>query len=757
MAQLLEGIEVVDLTGEPAAAAGRLLADLGATVTRVEPPGGDPLRAVDPARADVWRAGGRTLRVDGPDDPALIDALRRADVVLDTPHWPGALVVDPDVAPDTSWVRVTPFGLDGPRASWRASDLGVMAASGNMYCTGNPDRAPLRCAEPTAYAHAAPEAAFAALTALASGRRQVVDLSMQEAVLVANMGWVGRWFREHERGERRGASIGRTREIWPCADGYVSFGIRGGRARVATWETVAALVADDGLDASPLTGRDWATFSHTTAPQEDLDAISAVLAAYFARHTKAELYALACAHGLTLAPINGPADIRASEQLAARGFLGRLDGEGAPPYDVPRRPAIVHLGPRPAAPPPSPPPAPGTGAWAGTRLLELGSGAAGPIATRYFAEHGATVVRIESRTRPDFLRVYALGPDNPHGLDGAPMFDALNVGKLSIAIDLKHPEGRELALCLVDWADAVAENFAPKALAGLGLAYDQLVERKPDLVMVSACLNGQTGPHRDYPGFGGQGAALAGFNFLTGWPDREPIGPYGTITDSLAPRFVATALAAGLLHRRATGQGCYVDLSQVEAGIWSLSPWLAREARSGEVVARCGNRHERAVPHGAFPARGDDRWVAIAVWDDDEWARLAGVLGIDDPTLATADARHARVDEVEALVAAWTADRDATAIAEQLQGLGIEAVPVQDFGDVHDDPQLAWRGHLVELEHPRLGPGRYERNGFRLSDAPSTYPAASPLLGEHSRYVVEELLGLGPAEHARLRELGVLQ
>lgn len=759
MESLLEGLVVVDLAGEPAAAAARLLADLGAGVTRVEPPG-RPARPVDPFRVAVWQARSRVV-AHAADDPALADLLRAADVVVDTPRWPGALVVDPAIAPDTSWVHVTPFGMDGPRAAWLASDLGVMAASGNMFCTGDPDRAPLRCAEPAAYAHAAAEAALAALSALASGRRQLVDLSMQEAVLVADMGGPGRWFREREPGERKGAHIGRTREIWPCADGYISFGIRGGKARLNTWATITRLVEADGIDASALAGRDWARFSHTTAPDDELEAISAVLAQYFARHTKAELHELACAHHLTLAPINAPPDIYASEQLSARRFLARIDGERAPACDLPVRPAAIRLGPEPAAPPTGRRAATagvgGGGAWTGTRILEFGSGAAGPIATRYFAEHGATVVRVESRTRPDFLRVYALGPDNPHGLDGAPMFDALNVGKRSVAIDLKHPEGHALALRLVEWADAVSENFAPKAMAGLGLDYAALVEHKPDLVMVSACLNGQTGPHRDYPGFGGQGAALAGFNALTGWPDREPVGPYGTITDSLAPRFVATALAAGLLHRRATGQGCYVDLSQVETGIWSLSPWLARYASTDEVVERRGNRSPDAAPHGAFPCRGDDRWVAIAVWDDAAWARLADLIGVDDATLASVDQRLARVDEVEQLVAAWTASRDAVEVAARLQELGIEAVPVQDFADVHGDPQLAWRGHFVALEHARLGPGHYERNGFRLSDAPSSYPAASPLVGEHNRFVVEELLGLPAAEHDRLVEAGVLE
>jgi len=252
--------------------------------------------------------------------------------------------------------------------------------------------------------------------------------------------------------------------------------------------------------------------------------------------------------------------------------------------------------------------------------LEFGSGAAGPIATRYFAEHGATVLRVESRSRPDFLRVYALGPDNPHGLEGAPMYDALNVGKRNVALNLKHPDAVALVRRLVcDWADAVAENFAPRAMKGFGLDYDSLAALKPDLVMISACLNGQTGPHKDYPGFGGQGAALSGFNWLTGWPDRAPLGPHGTITDSLAPRFVATALAAGLEYRRRTGSGVYLDVAQVEAGVFALSPWLLAFQRDGTVGIRDGNRSRRAVPHGAFPCAPEDqlgdRWVAIAAWN----------------------------------------------------------------------------------------------------------------------------------------------
>ncbi|MDG1399202.1 MAG: CoA transferase, partial [Candidatus Binatia bacterium] len=172
---------------------------------------------------------------------------------------------------------------------------------------------------------------------------------------------------------------------------------------------------------------------------------------------------------------------------------------------------------------------PDQGCWEGLRVVEFGSGAAGPIAARYFAENGATVIKVESRERPDFLRAM-WAQASPHGLEGSPLFSALNPGKKSITLDLKDPTGLARARDLIQWSDLVLENFAPRAMRGFGLDFESLVADQPDLIMISTCLNGQTGPHRNYPGFGGQGSALAGYNFLTGWPDREPLGPYGTIT-----------------------------------------------------------------------------------------------------------------------------------------------------------------------------------------------------------------------------------
>src|SRR5512132_114170 len=774
---LLAGIRVVDLAGEPAAMAGRILADLGAEVILVERRDGHPLRAL-PRRFLAWGAGKASVAVDGPGDPQLDELLATADAVIETPGFSGVFDLDPARAPGAVWARVTPFGGTGPHAGWRASDLGVMAASGNMYATGDADRPPVRCTEPAGYAHVGAETAFAVLTALASGSPHRIDISMQEVVFVANMVGVASFPKTGQRGARRGANIGRTREIWPCKDGWVSFGLRGGKARVPSLTTLTRLIADeDGIDAGALAERDWTEFSPTTATDDELKAIAQPVGEYFARHTMQELYEIACETNLMLAPCNSPREIYASAQLAAREFFGPVgdvarfprsfvivsscDGEAAPARPTRPAPAVgstglVALGGKPArAAGSATQRIGGPAAWQGTNIIEFGSGAAGPIATRYFVEHGATVLRVESRSRPDFLRVYALGPDNPHGLEGAPMFDGLNVGKRSVTLNLKHPEGVDIAKRIVsDWADALVENFAPRAMRGFGLDYDTLAAMKPELVMLSSCLQGQTRPHRDYPGFGGQGAALSGFNWLTGWPDREPLGPYGTITDSLAPRFVASALAAGLLYRRRTGRGVYLDLAQVEAGSYSLSPWLLDYEHDGTIGKRMGNRSPRAVPHGAFACEGEDRWIAIACWTDDEWARLTGFLGFDDPSLTTLEARLQRVDEVEAAVEAWTATRTREEIADLLQAAGIEAVPVYDFGDVHDDPQIAHREHFVPLTHPYMGDGLYERTGTRVGDTPHGYDRPGPTLGQDNDWVLGEMLGLSPDEQKRLEVEG---
>jgi crotonobetainyl-CoA:carnitine CoA-transferase CaiB-like acyl-CoA transferase len=774
MAALLDGLRVLDLTPSHARMAGRILADLGASVVLVEPPAGCPSRRQPPYGPGgdgpvglgflTWNAGKRSV-VAGPDEPRVRELAAGAHVVL--AGGPSAGSLGPADAPGAAWVSITPYGVVGPRAHWRASDLTVVAAGGNLYPTGDPDRAPVRCSEPTSVAHTGPEAAFAALTAVASGVGQLVDVSMQEAFCVASMTGPARYLADGDRGTRRGAFTGRTRETWRCADGWVSFGLRGGRARVANLQTLTRLAVADGVATAALTDRDWSAYDHRSASDAELEAISDAVAAFFAKHTMSELYQMAVETGLMLAPTSSPREIAASEQLAARGFFGRLGALGTAPLHFVVAGSNDAVGPASGAPglgaddwpdwpaeqapyAAGPPRAPGARAWEGVKIVEFGSGAAGPLATRYFAEQGATVVRVESASRPDFLRSYASGTTRKHGNEGSVFFAVLNAGKRSVTLDLKDPDGLQVARRLVGWADVISDNFAPGAMDRLGLGRAALRELNPTAVLVSTCLNGQSGPHRDYPGFGGQGAALSGYTFLTGWPDRAPVGPMGTITDSLAPRFVAATVAAALLRRRRTGAGADLDLSQVEAAVWTLSPWIADYTANGQYAERDGNRDPAACPHGVFPCTGEDRWVALACATDADWARLCELTGIDGTGLATLAQRQARIEEVEAAVAAWTTSRDPADAARALQEAGLDAYPVNDWADLHDDPQLAARQHFARRTHPVMGEHAYEEPGFRLAATPGGVAGPGPTLGQHNQEVLDDLLGLSEDEISRL-------
>ena len=309
------------------------------------------------------------------------------------------------------------------------------------------------------------------------------------------------------------------------------------------------------------------------------------------------------------------------------------------------------------------------------------------------------------------------------------MYDGLNVGKRNVTLNLKHPEAVALVQRLVvEWADAVAENFAPRAMKGFGLDYDTLAAIKPDLVMISACLNGQTGPHKDYPGFGGQGSALVGLQL------RSPAGPTASRSARTARSPTRSRRASSRPRSRpgcstaaAPGSGVYLDLSQVESAIWTLAPWLLDYEVDGVIRLRDGNRSPRAVPHGAFPCAdegerrrplGRDR-----VLDRRRVGALAAIIGVDDPALATLDRAARAIDEVEAAVGAWTRTHARLEVAEQLQAAGIEAVPVQDFGDLHDDPQLAHREHFVPLDPPV--PGRRASTSATASASPTRRAATT--------------------------------
>jgi benzylsuccinate CoA-transferase BbsF subunit len=296
-------------------------------------------------------------------------------------------------------------------------------------------------------------------------------------------------------------------------------------------------------------------------------------------------------------------------------------------------------------------------------------------------------------------------------------------------------------------------------MAKWGLSYERLRELRPDVVMVSSCLFGQTGPQRMYPGFGGQGSAIAGFNHLTGWADREAVGPAGTITDSLSPRYVAALIAAALFRRERTGEGQYIDVSQIETGVYSLSEMIVRCSARGEVMGRRGNHAEDAAPHAIYPCAGEDRWIAIAAFSDAEWRRLCEALAAPelarDPRFTSLAGRLAHEEALDAAIGERTRAHDPHALMQRLQAAGVEAGAVQTCEDLLRDPQLAHRGHFVRLRHRHLGELAFEHYGIQFSEALRRLEMPAPDLGEHNLPVLTEA-GYGEDEIRSLVASGVL-
>jgi len=377
------------------------------------------------------------------------------------------------------------------------------------------------------------------------------------------------------------------------------------------------------------------------------------------------------------------------------------------------------------------------------------------------ADYGATVVRVESTRRIDTARTLAPYRGGALGPENSGCFQNLNAGKRMLTLDPTSEAGRRVVLDLVRWADVVTESFAPGTMARWGLDYASLAAVKPDVVMLSTCLMGQTGPLARFAGYGNLAAAISGFSNPGGWPDRPPAGPFSAYTDYVSPRFIAIAILAALDHRRRTGEGQYVDLAQAEAALHFLTPAFLDYEVNGRVAGRVGNRDAEHAPHGVYPAGGDDRWVAIAVTTDAQWTALCAVTGRDDlardPALRHAAGRREQADRLDAAVAAWTASRDAHAIEAALQARGVPAHVVQTSRDLARDPQLAHRGHFVTVAHPMGGTTVVEGSRFLLSRTPAAIAGAAPSYGRDNELVLREILGYDDEAITALALAGALE
>jgi crotonobetainyl-CoA:carnitine CoA-transferase CaiB-like acyl-CoA transferase len=399
---------------------------------------------------------------------------------------------------------------------------------------------------------------------------------------------------------------------------------------------------------------------------------------------------------------------------------------------------------------------------AGVRVVAFTWVWAGPMAGMQLAHLGADVIRIESRLRMDTLRA-GIGPHwkGQPGPNSSGYVNQYSQGKRSMTLSLKEPQALELAYALISRADVVIDNFSAGALERLGLGYEKLRSVKPDIIQVSMAGHGQTGPIARYVAYGPTQVPSIGLASLTGYPGGGPREVGVSYGDPNGGNCAAIAVLAALSHRRRTGAGQYIDMSQWEAAIPLVGEGLMTWQMTGAEPPRMGNRDEFEAPQGVFRCAGEDRWVAVSCWSDDEWRALSRAIGradlSDDPSLATRAGRKAQEGRLEDAIAGWSAGRSAEDAAGALRAAGVPAQPVLTTREVADDPELAARGLWVQLPHPEAEGATHVGIPWQLHGTPVRVRRSAPTLGQHTDEILRDVLGLSEAQVAALRAAGVLE
>ena len=668
---------VLDLTEGGFNWCGRVLADLGADVIKVEPPGGSPTRLrgpfyqdrADPERSLFWYSyclNKRSVTLDlesAEGKRRFIELAVSSDIVLESSE-PGYLDGLGLGYEDLSKVNtaivmtsITPFGQTGPYAHYKATDIVAWSMGGMQWLAGDEDRPPVRISIPQAELHAGAQAAAASMTALwhsqTTGEGQHVDVSMQTAVIWTLMNATPFPHLHKVNLERAGPSrirgFLRVREVYLCKDGHVFTLLGGGVVGGVSMSALVRWMDEDGMAPVFMKERNWGAWDLAVVAAQgeegarDLQTVEDHFSRFFLTKTKAELFQRAFADRILIAPCNNVKDILEDPQLQARDFwtevhhptLDRtLTYPGA--YIKLSETPIVHRRPAPAI---------GehndevfgraksvesnprlllskTMAFEGLKVLDLTWVGVGTITIKYLADHGADVIRVESVTRPDPLRTMAPFKDSVPGFNRSQFPANYNTSKYGLGLNLARPESRELVRrIIVEWQpDVIAESFTPRAMRNWKLDYESVREIKSDIVYFSTCLQGQTGPRALYAGYGNMGASLAGFAHITGWPDRDPSGPHGAYTDFINPPNAVAAIIAALDYRRRTSKGQHLDLAQYEAAIQYLSPAVVDYVVNGRVASRTGNTDEVYAPHGVYRCKDEARSMT---GPDRSWCAIA--------------------------------------------------------------------------------------------------------------------------------------
>ena len=785
----LDGIRVAEFgTGPALAYCGKLFADFGADVVKVEPPGGDPDRGMAPL-VDVGRGAHESavfawlntnkhsVIVPSGDTARLVEIAGAVDVLIDArpgawddagPAGQGALRA---AFPQLTIVSISWFGESGPYKDYAATDSVVRALAGLVRGVG-PAEAPVMLSEHQSFAPAALSGFSAALAALiAGGPGRRFEISLHEAnVLIGEFQdavTTQTGFEERRWGRNHFFPVFPT-GVYPTKQGWL-----GVTAFTADqWRGFCHLLGMPELVSRP----GFATATERLLVGDELDAIiTERLAARTARQWADE----AIARRVPLVVTPDMATLLATPVHRDHGAFGEVR-IGAARFEAPVLPQRLTATPPTAvgvAPlagqhsetwRPSPPPLRGAGAGGGLpleglRIIDLTMGWAGPLGTRQVADLGAEVIKVEGRGYPDWWRgadysdeaIAGFGHEKPL------YFNWVNRNKTGVTLDLTPPDGVDLLLRLVRTADAVVENYGQGVLTGFGLDEAKFRAERPDIVMMSMPAFGVASPWAEVRAYGSTLEQASGLPMLTGWPDDAPTMNHIAYGDPIGGLSACPALLTALLHRQRTGEGQYIDLAQVECLFPLAAPWLIEQALTGKVAPRTGNRHSTYVPHGCFACDGHDAWVVIAVTDDAAWRALCRTierpdLGAD-PVLAKAAGRRAVEAELEAAIAVWTRGRSPDAAMEALQAAGVAAGAARGLAEILlYEPHLTTRGYWQEVARPHMDWFQQPSPVFREEGRPYPIRLAAPTLGQSSRAVLSRILGLSGAELDRLQATCVI-
>lgn len=397
----------------------------------------------------------------------------------------------------------------------------------------------------------------------------------------------------------------------------------------------------------------------------------------------------------------------------------------------------------------------------GIRVLDFTWVGAGALVTQTLAIHGAEVIKVESSTHPDNLRVSPPFRPGHENVNGSGYFISRNANKHSFALNMGTAKAREIARALLEKSDIVTNNYRPGIMERWGLSYEQARALNPAIIYLAMPMLGSTGPHRDFVGFGSTVAAIAGIAEISGLPDRPPIGTNTHYPDHVPnPGHALVALLAALYRRKVTGEGTQIELAQLESTVNVIGPEILA-ASVGVGTPRTGNHVADAAPHGVFRCAGEDSWCAIAVRADAEWDRFRQVLDtrrvLGVPRFATTEARKASESELDHLISGYTVTWDRDALASALQRNGVPAHPVQSVADLLTDEQLQARGFWRHLKHAEIGQYVTGSLPFRWKDGPFAPTRPAPLLGEHTWEIAHRVLGMSKDDYEALCEEGVLR